>query len=219
MRQEVNADYFRNSRLSGEAEGLEYNASGLLVYEPDPNPDPAQANPAGVVKRNGGLIARRRITVYAGDTMMRFVSPGRMPPGSAPVDMLNSPWWIELDRMMALIDRARTANVDLIEMARRQLALPDVFTDANLIVAVRPKPGIIIGCWAGPGLTATGPGERRIIAHEAPHLYLDQLYMPGLGRIGGSYDEGRRNAASWFDLATLKTYDATAPGFRASALR
>ncbi|HEV7456029.1 MAG TPA: hypothetical protein VGN96_04575 [Roseococcus sp.] len=216
----VNEAYFGNSRLRAEMEGFQFSDDGSPVIASDPNPDPSRRNPAGVFARNGGMVAVRRVTYYQGDLMMRFASPGRMPAGHGAPDLLNSPWWIEQDRMVLLITRAREAAVPLVEMARRQLALPQTFTDADQIVAVRPRAGLLLGAWAGRGLTAEGAGERRIVAGgEAPHLHMEQLYIPGLGPMGGGYAEGRRNAEAWFDLGTFKTYDPNAPGFRPYGIR
>jgi hypothetical protein len=87
------------------------------------------------------------------------------------------------DRMRLLLDRARTAGVRLSEMARRQLALPiaDGWTDADIIVSVHIRPRILIAAHAGPGRTAAAGDDLRIIAPESPHLFMDQLYVPGLG--------------------------------------
>jgi len=187
----VNEAYFGKSRLRAEMEGFQFSDDGSSVITADPNPDPARRNPAGIFARNGGMVAARRVTLYQSDLMMRFASPGRLPAGHGAPDLLNSPWWIEQDRMVLLITRAREAAVPLVEMARRQLALPETFTDANRILAVRPRAGLVLGAWAGRGLTAEGAGERRIIpGGEAPHLHMEQLYIPGLGRMGGGLPKG-----------------------------
>jgi hypothetical protein len=116
------------------------------------------------------------------------------------------------DRMMLLLDRARTAGVKLVEMARRQLALPTAWTDADIIVRARLKPGIVVAAHAGPGITAEGGGERFTIATEVPHLFMDQLYIPGLGRHPALKGAGEANARAWFDLGTATAFDPNARG-------
>ncbi|WP_424812427.1 hypothetical protein [Roseococcus sp. YIM B11640] len=199
----VNETYFRDSRLRMEAEGYQFGADGNPALAADGMPD-----------RNGGLVAMRRVELAQDNWMFRIASQKDLKYGGLP-NLLNSPWWMEEDRMRLLLDRARTAGVGLSEMGRRQLALPVApgWTDADIIVSVRIRPGIVIAALAGRGRTAAAGGDRRIVAPEAPHLFMDQLYLPGLGKPGGDRAKGMANANAWFDTATAKSYDPMARGY------
>ncbi len=209
----VNEAEFLNSWLQAEAEGFQYDrAAGALRRIADPNPDQAQRNPRGVFDRTGGLFYRRRVNLGNDTRLYRFAAKKFLGTGAQPLlPLLNSPWWIERERLYLLGWRAREARRGLVEMARDQLALPPDWTDADILVAVTIRPGIAVAAYAGPGLTAQGATERRVIAHEAPHLFLEQLYVPGLGRhpaLGKPWGAaGERNAATWFDLATASSFD------------
>lgn len=210
---DVNDAYFRNAWLLAEAEGYQYDrGGGALKKIADPNPDPRMRNPRGVFDRTGGLIYRRRVSLAADNRLYRFAARKFVGTGARPLlPLLNSPWWIERERLYLLGYRAREAGRGLVAMGRDQLALPEDWTDCDCIVAVTPRPGLTIAAYAGPGLTAIGATTSRIIAHEAPHLHLDQLYIPGLGRhpgLGKPWGAtGEANAAAWFDVATATLFD------------
>ncbi|MBL6076434.1 hypothetical protein JMJ56_00370 [Belnapia sp. T18] len=209
----VNEDWYRNSTLRMEAEGYQWrNASHgprkTLASDPDPDA------PGGFAyQRNGGLIAKRCVLLAEDNMLYRFAARRYLGTGGqALLPLLNSPWWMEEDRMVLLLSRARTAGITLIEAARRQLALPPAWTDCDIIVRVRPKPGILIAAHAGPGVTAEGGGQRFVVAREAPHLFIDQLYIPGLGRHFALDGTGEASAAAWFDLRTAASFDPAARG-------
>jgi len=61
-------------------------------------------------------------------------------------------------------------------------------------------------------LTAEAGDERRIIATEAKTLWIDQLYIPGLGRMPWLPEAPPNRAKLWIDFEN--SYDATARGFR-----
>jgi hypothetical protein len=209
----VNDGYLTNPWLLAESEGYQYDrAAGTLSRIADPNPDPALRNPRGVFDRTGGLIRRRVVMLTDGDRLYRFAAKRFVATGAQPLlPLLNSPWWIERERLYLLGYRAREASRRLAEMARDQLALPTDWTDCDCIVAVTPKPGLQIAAIAGPGITAQGGTERRVVAHEAPHLHIEQLYIPGLGRhtaLGKPWGTtGEASAAAWFDLSTAQLFD------------
>ena len=214
MARAINDPWWLNAGLAMEAEGYQFDRAGAVQTVADPNPDPARRSALPIVLRNGGLIRKRRVELAEDNRMFRFAARrylGLGAPGLLP--LLNSPWWMEEERMVLLLGRAREAGVPLVEMARRQLALPADWTDCDIIVSVRPLPGILLAAHAGPGLTAESSGERRIIAHEAPHLFMDQLYVPGLGRHPALAGQGAANAAAWFQSARATSYDPAARGF------
>ncbi len=209
----INDGWYRNSQLRMEAEGYQWrNASHgrgpTLVTESDPDA------PGGyVVARTGGLVVMRPVPLQE-DHMFRFAAKKYLGSGTeALVPLLNSPWWMNDDRMVLLISRAREARVPLVEMARRQLALPPAWTDCDIIVSARLRRGIQVLAHAGPGITAEGGGQRYVIAREAPHLFMDQLYVPGLGRHPALGGAGMANARAWFDLSSARSYDPNARGF------
>lgn len=212
----MNEGYWIDKRLRGEAEGYQFNVDGTSRMIADPNPNLAVRNPLGLYDRNGGLVISRRVELAEDNLMFRFAAKKYLG-GDAGLlkTLLNSPWWMEEDRMRLLLDRARTAGVGLMQMARNQLALPFEWTDCDIIVSARIKPGVLLAAHAGPGRTASGgpTGDLRIVAREAPHLFMDQLYLPGLGPIGGNRAKGMANAEAWFNLATLRSYDPAARGF------
>ncbi len=209
----VNEAYFHDSTLRLEAEGYQWRDAShgprkTRVTSEDPNA------PGGFVfERTGGLVVKRRV-LLAEDTMLyrfaakRWIGSG----GTALLPLLNSPWWMDEDRMVLLLTRARTAGSRLVETARRQLALPPAWTDCDIIVRVRPKPRTLLAAHAGPGRTAAAAGERYTIASEAPHLFIDQLYLPGLGRHAALDGGGEANASAWFDLTTAAAFDPEARG-------
>jgi hypothetical protein len=213
----ANERWWANSYLHMEAEGYQYDRriSGWSKI-PDPNPDPLKRNPRGVFARNGGLMVKRRLTLAEDNVMYRFAAARFGKKGARGAEhllpLLNSPWWMEENRMFLLLSRARQAGVGLVEMARRQLALPQEWTDADVIVRVHIKAGILLAAHAGPGLTAEGGGERRIIAPEAPHLLIDQIYIPGLGRHPALGSAGQCNASAWFEPNTAVAFDPNVRG-------
>ncbi|WP_338665422.1 hypothetical protein VQH23_09635 [Pararoseomonas sp. SCSIO 73927] len=214
----ANERWWANSFLRMEAEGYQYDRGrGDWAKIEDPNPDPLKRNPRGLFARNGGLMVKRRLVLAQDNVMYRFAAlayarRGVWTKAERLAPLLNSPWWMEEDRMFLLLSRARQAGVGLVEMARRQLALPQEWTDADVIVRVRIRPGILLAAHAGPGLTAEGGGERRVIAPEAPHLLIDQLYVPGLGRHPALGSAGAGNAAAWFDAGTAVAFDPNIRG-------
>ncbi len=212
----VNESYWIDKRLRGEAEGYQFAADGSSRMIADPNPNPTMRNPLGLYDRNGGLVISRRVELAQDNLMFRFAAKKYLGGDQALLKtLLNSPWWMEEDRMRLLLDRARTAGAGLIQTARNQLALPIEWTDCDIIVSARIKPGVLLAAHAGPGRTASGsgPADRFVVAREAPHLFMDQLYVPGLGPIGGNRAKGMANAEAWFNLATLRSYDPAARGF------
>ncbi|MBR0657344.1 hypothetical protein [Plastoroseomonas arctica] len=211
----INESYWIDKRLRDEAEGYQFNTDGSSRMIADPNPNAAMRNPLGLFDRNGGLVISRRVELAEDNLMFRFAAKKYL--GGDPATLktlLNSPWWMEEDRMRLLLDRARTAGAGLIQMARNQLALPVEWTDCDIIVSARIKPGVLLAAHAGPGRTVSvASGRYTIPGREAPHLHIDQIYLPGLGPQGGNRAKGMANAEAWFDLATLRSYDPAARGF------
>ena len=81
--------------------------------------------------------------------------------------------------MYLLLSRARTGGTRLVDAARTQLALPAEWTDADIMVRARLKPGILLAAHAGPGRTVkVSSGNFTIPRGEAPHLFIDQLSFP-----------------------------------------
>lgn len=206
----INDAWFGDSDLVQEAGGYQWRRTpGGGAWATSPDPDA----PGGIVfDRTGGLVIKRRVLLQE-DMLHRFAARKYLGTGAeAVLPLLNSPWWMNDDRMVLLLDRARTAGVKLVEMARRQLALPTAWTDCDIIVRARLKPGIVVAAHAGPGITAQGGGERFVIATEVPHLFMDQLYIPGLGRHPALGGAGEANARAWFDLSTAASFDPAARG-------
>lgn len=211
----INETYWRDSRLKAEAEGYQFNRDGSPSMIADDNPDPAKRNPLGLFDRNGGLVAMRRVELAEDNMMYRFATKKYLNSDPALLKTaLNSPWWMEEDRMFLLLSRARSAGIKLIDAARTQLALPIEWSDADILVRARPKPGTLLAAHAGPGRTVNVPntGRYTIPGGEAPHLFIDQLYVPGLGSLQGDRAKGQANADAWFDLSTLRAFDPAARG-------
>ncbi len=208
----VNDQYFAVSALEQEAQGYQW-PKGVIEKAED-----LKAPGGFVFVRTGGLVIKRRVLLQE-DMLYRFAARRYLGQGvDALVPLLNSPWWMNDDRMVLLLSRARSAGVPLVEMARRQLALPLAWTECDILVRARTKPRLVLAAHAGPGRTAqvkTQDGvvtESYTIATEAPHLFMDQLYVPGLGRhfaLGGA---GETNARAWFDLSTTAAFDPRARG-------
>jgi hypothetical protein len=133
------------------------------------------------IAHNGGLIFRHRAEFYEGDRLVRFASQmdrsGRV---LTTDELLNSPWWMNDARFVDLMNRARTAGVGVVEMARRQLAIPEDWSTCEQLIVAQPL--VLLAAYAGPGRTADAGDERRVIATEAAGLWIDQLYIPGLGQ-------------------------------------
>lgn len=161
------------------------------------------------VIRNGGMEVERRVELYEGDTLLRLSRrTGRDFRPLTPEQHLNSPWWMNDGRFDLLHSRASSAGVDIIEMARRQLAIPEDFSTLDVLVKARPHPGLLVAAHAGPGRTAESGGERRIIPRDyAPKYaavhYLDQLYIPGLGQRPWSAAGSAGNALRWLQFEGL----------------
>lgn len=211
----TNEAYWRDSRLKAEAEGYQFAGDGAPRMIPDPNPNLLQRNPLGLFARNGGLVAMRRVELAADTMMYRFAARRYLNGDMSQLKtLLNSPWWMEEDRMVLLLSRARGAGRRLVDTARDQLALPVEWTDCDILVRARPRPRILLAAFAGPGRTVeVASGRYTMPGREAPHLFIDQLYVPGLGAIGGDRARGQANADAWFDPATLGALDPAARGF------
>jgi hypothetical protein len=211
----INETYWLDSRLKAEAEGFQFKNSGRPRTILNEDPILSQQQKLRYIHvRNGGLVAKRRVELAEDNMMYRFAHKAYLKGDPALLKTaLNSPWWMEEDRMVLLLGRARTAGVPLIQMARNQLALPEEWTGADIIVRARPKPGILLAAHAGPGRTVdVASGRYTVPGGEAPHLFIDQLYVPGLGTIEGSRSTGQANADAWFDLSTLRSFDPAAKG-------
>lgn len=210
----VNEAYWRDSRLKAEAEGYQFSDTGAPRMVADDNPNIAQRNPLGLYDRNGGLVAMRRVELAEDNMMYRFAAKRFLNGDMTQLkSLLNSPWWMEEDRMVLLLSRARAAGTPLVTMARNQLALPPEWSDADILVRARPKAGILLAAHAGPGRTVTVAGGRYTIPRgEAPHLFIDQLYVPGLGSIQGDRAKGQANADAWFEPKTLRSFDPAVKG-------
>lgn len=208
----ANEDWFRDPRCVQEATGYQWrNASHGRAPTLNSVPDP-KAVGGFHYDRNGGLMVRRRVEVSDDTTMIRFVAAIRKDGlRRSSAEMLNSPWWLTMDRFMLLLMRAREAGVGLVEMARRQLAIPEDFSACDTIVRARVRRGIVLACYAGPGISAAAGGERRIIASEAKTLWMEQLYIPGLGRMPWLLTPPVNAAGLWLEFE--RTYDARARGF------
>jgi hypothetical protein len=208
----VNDNFFADSNCMREAAGFQWRVAS---HDRSPImrtiPDPA-ARGGYYYERNGGINYQRRVWLSDDTTLIRFVrSVDRYGKKRTPDDMINSPWWLTKDRLVLLLDRARTAFVPLVEMVRRQLAVPEEWNTCDTIVQATPRPGITLASYAGPGLTATAGDERRIIASEAKTLWMDQLYVPGLGRMPWLAKPPPNNAVQW--IAFEKCFDAMAPHY------
>ena len=207
----ANENQWRDSSARMEAEGYQWRNAGhgprrTLTTAPD-----ARAPGGFFFQRNGGLTVLRRVDLYQGDRMVRFSVRERWGRPMRDEDHLNSPWWMTEDRFFLLLDRARTAGVGLVEMARRQLALPADWTDADVMVSARPRAGITLAAHAGPGRTAESGAERRIIAPEAKMLWMEQLYVPGLGRHPWLFAPPANAATAWLEFE--RVFDPNARGF------
>lgn len=207
-----NEHFWRDGALRQEAEGYQWrNASHGRGKTLDTRADP-DAPKGFVFHRTGGLVVKRRVELQE-DMLYRFAAKKYVGSGAnALVPLLNSPWWMNDDRMLLLLGRARGAGVPLVEMARRQLALPPAWTDCDIIVRARLRPGVLIAAHAGPGRTAEANGDSYTIAPEAPHLLIDQLYIPGLGRHFALNGAGDAHARAWFDLSTATSFDPALRG-------
>ena len=208
----ANQAWYVDSELRLEAEGYQWDRN-LHVWQtyPDPNRNPAVRNPNGLFRRNGGIMVKRRVLLAEDNVMYRFAAQSRLDrkvKGRAQLlPVLNSAWWMERERMQLLLNRANEARVPLVEMARRQLALPTDWTDADIVVRVNIRPGVLLAAHAGPGLKARGSDSVRIVAHEAPHTFTDQLYVPGLGWHPVLLKKGPANASDWFDPDSAIAFD------------
>ena len=210
----ANESFFRDSRLKAEAEGYSFQQDGAPKVAHQYNPETLTRTANAPFVRNGGLVALRRVELAEDNTLYRFASKKWLQGASAQLlDLLNSPWWIEEERMALLLTRARTTASKLTDIARRQLALPAEWTDADLLVRVRLRKGIVLAAHAGPGRTAQVGQDRYTIARgEAPHLFIDQLYVPGLGSLEGDRSKGRAYVSEWFDESTARAFDPSARG-------
>lgn len=216
MQRAANEVQLNDSNARLEAEGYQWRDAAhgerrTLVTSPD-----AHAPGGFIFVRNGGMERLRHLTLYEGDRLIRFSVHRRRGVALRDEDHLNSPWWLTEDRFYLLLDRARTAGVGLVEMARRQLALPADWTDADVLVAARPQPGILLAAYAGPGRTAEAGKERRIIARDYdPHFaavhFIEQIYIPGLGRHAWRHAPPPNAATLWLRFERL--YDPNARGF------
>jgi hypothetical protein len=208
----ANEDFYVNSDCVQEAGGFQWrNASHDRPPTLRSIPDP-KALGGFYYDRNGGLIIKRRVVISDDTALVRFA--GRLDRNGnvrSPDDQLNSPWWLTIDRFFLLLDRARTAGVPLVEMARRQLAIPADWSNCDTIVRARPKAGLLLASFAGPGLTASAGNDRRIIATEAKTLWMEQLYIPGLGRMPWLVKAPPNTARLWINYE--RSFDATARGF------
>jgi hypothetical protein len=211
----ANETWWLDSWCKAEAEGYQFGHDGTPVLIADDNPNVGQRNPRGIYDRNGGLVAMRRVELANDNLMFRFAAKRYLRGDMAQLrTLLNSPWWMEGDRMVLLLSRARAAGARLIEIARNQLALPPEWSDADILVRARLRKGVILAAYAGPGRTVTVAGGRYVIPRgEAPHLFMDQLYVPGLGNLKGDRSKGQTNADAWFDPATISSFDPAARGF------
>ena len=211
----VNEDFYANSNCVHEAAGFQWRAASherppILRSIPD-----RAARGGFYYERNGGINVQRRVLLSDDTALIRFAwSVDHYGKRRCHGDLMKSPWWLTIDRFMLLLDRARTAGVALKEMVRRQLAVPEDWNACDTIVRARPKPGVVLATYAGPGLTASAGGERRIIATEAKTLWMEQLYIPGLGRMPWlpAYAPRPDMAGQWLNYE--KTFDADARGFR-----
>ena len=179
----ANETDFKDPHCQEEARGAQWTRSddGLPpTLEIVPDDDPGNKWHF-YYKHTGGLFYQRRAEFAPGDRLVRFAAvtdrSGRV---LSDADHLNSPWWMNDARFVDLWNRARTAGVGLAEMARRQLAIPTDWSTCELLIVATPK--VLLAAYSGPGLTAEAKGERRIIATEAHGLWINQLYVPGLGR-------------------------------------
>lgn len=177
----ANESYYDDKNCLDEALGQQWGrAKQDGTRRPVMIPDSSQGNPKPYyIKHNGGLIFRHRAEFYEGDRMVRFT--GRDSAGLPDAVLLNSPWWMNDARFVDLMSRARDAGVGLVEMARRQLAIPEDWSTCEQLIVAQPK--VLLAAYAGPGRTADTEAERRIIATEASGLWIEQLYLPGLGRM------------------------------------
>jgi hypothetical protein len=84
-------------------------------------------------------------------------------------------------------------------MVRNQLALPAEWNDCDVVVQAIPKHDLF--AWGGRGKTVVAASGRYTIAPEAPHQFMDQLFIPGLGRTtpGISPQQGQINALAWLE--------------------
>jgi hypothetical protein len=208
----ANEDFYTNADCVQEARGFQWrNASHDRPPTLRSIPDPA-ARGGFYYDQNGGLIIKRRVELSDDTALVRFAGKlDREGRERQPDAQLNSPWWLTIDRFFLLLDRARTAGVPLVEMARRQLAIPVDWSTCDTIVRARVRPGLVLAAYAGPGLTASANQERRIIATEAKTLWMEQLYIPGLGRMPWLRQPPPNAARLWIDYE--RSYDATARGF------
>jgi hypothetical protein len=213
MASTVNEAFYTDSNCYQEAGGFQWRVashdrSPILRSVPDP-----AARGGFYYERNGGINFQRRVLLSDDTALIRFVrAEGHYGKKRTTDELMNSPWWLTIDRFFLLLDRARTAGVPLVEMVRRQLAVPEEWSTCDTIIRARPKPGVTLAAFAGPGLTAIAGDERRIIAPEAKTLWMEQLYIPGLGRMPWLARRPPNVAVRWIDYE--RSFDATAKGFR-----
>jgi hypothetical protein len=213
MASAANEDFYADPNCVQEARGFQWRTAS---HGRPPTlrsiADPA-ARGGFYYERNGGLIIKRRVDLSDDTALVRFAGAlGSDGKARSTDDQLNSPWWLTIDRFFLLLDRARTAGVPLVEMARRQLAIPTDWPTCDVIIRARPKPGLLLAAYVGPGLTAEVGNERRIIATEARILWMEQLYIPGLGRMPWLLRRPPNAARLW--ISYEKSSDARAGGFR-----
>lgn len=198
---------FDDPKCQEEAMGFQWEGS---VGGQSPMPKvKADSDPANArhfyFERNGGLFFERRAEFAAGETLVRFSSltdwHGRT---KNQEDHLDSPWWLNDARFIDLVNRGRAIGVPLLEMARRQLALPAAWS-AGEVVLVVASPLVLLAAYSGRGLTAEVKDHRRIIAPEAPGLWIDQLYIPGLGRQPWLAHPRPSRALTWLTFLRMRT--------------
>ncbi len=197
----VNEADFDDPNCQLEAEGMQWEGEPPRLRTASDN-DPSNRRGYYYV-RNGGLFWQRRAEFYDGDTLVRFSSRldwrGQV---KNQEEHMNSPWWLNNARFQDLMGRARDVGVPLLEMARRQLAIPQGWNSGDYLVVARPR--VLLAAYSGHGLTAEAKGDRRIIASEAPGLWINQLYVPGLGRQPWLALPRPPRALSWLQFMRMR---------------
>lgn len=160
-------------------------------------------------ERNGGLVAKRRVELYRGDLLVRFAASMRNGRRLSNTELMDSAWWMNDDRLALLASRALESGTPLVEKARQQLALPADWSDADILVFARPREGVTLAAYAGPGQTAAAGKENRIIpndmgAYVGGTFYIDQLYVPGLGRRPWLVTPPPSPVAAWLEFVKIR---------------
>lgn len=128
---------------------------------------------------NGGIVMPVRVHLALGQRYFRFAN------SAMPIDrQIAGGWWIEYETFAAIVRFAREHS-EPGHAARYLLALPFAWTACDVLVtAILEAP---LDAYRGQGKPARGdhPDDRGTIFIPPQHLYIQQLYIPGLAPVRG----------------------------------